>query len=74
VAPREVKSSDIYWGAVPWVLLQMVMVALVIAFPVMVTGLLDAPSKIDASKVKIELAPTYMPDEDQPIVIGPGKP
>jgi hypothetical protein len=38
VAPKEVKTSDIYWGALPWVGLQLVMVALVIAFPVMVTG------------------------------------
>jgi TRAP-type mannitol/chloroaromatic compound transport system permease large subunit len=43
VAPKEVKSSDIYWGALPWVGLQLIMVALVIAFPVLVTGLLDAP-------------------------------
>jgi tripartite ATP-independent transporter DctM subunit len=70
VAPREVKSSDIYWGALPWVGLQMIMVALVIAFPVMVTGLLDAPSKVDPSKVRIELqAPDE--DQDQPIVVMP---
>jgi TRAP-type mannitol/chloroaromatic compound transport system permease large subunit len=41
VAPKEVKSSDIYWGALPWFGLQLIMVALVIAFPQMVTGLLD---------------------------------
>ena len=34
VAPKEVKSSDIYWGALPWVGLQLIMVALVIAFPI----------------------------------------
>ena len=33
VAPKEVKSSDIYWGAVPWIGLQAIMVAIVIAFP-----------------------------------------
>ncbi|WP_423198218.1 MULTISPECIES: TRAP transporter large permease [unclassified Cupriavidus] len=33
VAPREVKTTDIYWGAVPFVGLQLVMVALIIAFP-----------------------------------------
>ena len=27
VAPKEVKSSDIYWGAIPWVVLQIIMVA-----------------------------------------------
>ncbi|SNS58101.1 TRAP transporter, DctM subunit [Noviherbaspirillum humi] len=41
VAPKEVKSSDIYWGALPWVFLQLVMVGLVAAFPQMVTGFLD---------------------------------
>jgi tripartite ATP-independent transporter DctM subunit len=41
VAPKEVKSSDIYWGALPWVGLQLVMVGLVIVFPQMVTALLD---------------------------------
>ena len=41
VAPKEVKSSDIYWGALPWVGLQLVMVLLVAAFPQMVTVFLD---------------------------------
>ncbi len=44
VAPKEVKSSDIYWGALPWVGLQMIMVVLVMFFPVMVTGLMDKGS------------------------------
>ena len=55
VAPKEVPTSDIYWGAIPWVGLQLIMVALVIAFPVLVTGLLASPSKIDPSKVRIEI-------------------
>jgi tripartite ATP-independent transporter DctM subunit len=36
VAPKEVKTTDIYWGAVPFVLIQIVMVALVLAFPQLV--------------------------------------
>jgi tripartite ATP-independent transporter DctM subunit len=56
VAPREIKSSDIYWGALPWVGLQMLMVFLVIAFPITVTFLLDKPiSAEDINKVKIEI-------------------
>ncbi|MFN5713059.1 MAG: TRAP transporter large permease subunit, partial [Bradyrhizobium sp.] len=55
VAPKEVKSSDIYWGAMPWIGLQAIMVALVIAFPVVVTGLLDKPLDVDLNKVKIEV-------------------
>jgi len=41
VAPKEVKSSDIYWGALPWVGLQLVMVLLVAVFPQTVTAFLD---------------------------------
>src|SRR5205807_2031265 len=38
VAPKEVKSSDIYWGAMPWIGLQAIMVVLVIAFPITVAA------------------------------------
>jgi hypothetical protein len=55
VAPKEVRSADIYWGAIPWVLLQLVLVALVIAFPKQVTMFLDAPQSIDVDKVRIEM-------------------
>src|SRR4029450_2367363 len=55
VAPKEVKSSDIYWGAIPWVLLQLILVALVIAFPKQVTMLLDKAPDYDLDEVKIEM-------------------
>ncbi|SOY48916.1 TRAP-type transporter, large permease component [Cupriavidus taiwanensis] len=38
VAPREVKTSEIYWGAVPFVVIQLVMVALIIVFPGLVSS------------------------------------
>jgi TRAP-type mannitol/chloroaromatic compound transport system permease large subunit len=37
VAPKEVKTSDIYWGAIPFVLIQVIMVSLIIIFPGMVS-------------------------------------
>jgi len=37
VAPKEVKTTDIYWGAVPFVLIQVLMVALIIGFPRLVS-------------------------------------
>ncbi len=43
IAPKKVKSSDIYWGAVPWVVLQLIMAAIVIVWPQLVTAWLDAP-------------------------------
>jgi len=38
VASKEVKTGDIYWGAIPFVCIQIIMVAVVIAFPGIVTG------------------------------------
>ncbi len=68
VAPKEVKSSDIYWGSVPWVFLQLIMVVIVIAFPQSVTYFLDAPSTIDPNKVKIDIvAPPSSDDVAAPI-------
>ncbi len=55
VAPKEVKSSDIYWGALPWVGLQLILVVLVIAFPKQVTMFLDEPVKLDLDKIQIQL-------------------
>ncbi len=37
VASKEVKTSDIYWGAIPFVLIQIIMVALIISFPRLVS-------------------------------------
>lgn len=48
VAPKEVKSTDIYWGAIPYVLLQLVMVGLLIAFPALVTNSLHAEVETNA--------------------------
>jgi tripartite ATP-independent transporter DctM subunit len=64
VAPKEVKSSDIYWGALPWVGLQAIMVLLVIAFPATVTALLDKPIEVDLDKVKIEVPQIELPPLD----------
>ena len=64
VAPKEVKSSDIYWGAMPWIGLQAIMVVLVIAFPMTVTGLLDKPLDVDLNKVKIEVPQIELPPLD----------
>ncbi|MBA5688190.1 TRAP transporter large permease [Rugamonas apoptosis] len=37
VASKEVKTSDIYWGAIPFVLIQVIMVGLIITFPRLVS-------------------------------------
>jgi TRAP-type mannitol/chloroaromatic compound transport system permease large subunit len=55
IAPKEIKSSAIYWGAIPWVVLQLIMVAIVIAWPGLVTFMLDKPSGVDPNSIQIEL-------------------
>src|SRR4051812_19341109 len=55
IAPKEIKSSAIYWGAIPWVVLQVIMVAIVIFWPGLVTAFLDKGNNVDPSKVRIEI-------------------
>ena len=78
VAPREafidrvsgkrtegVTTGQIYWGAVPFVIIQCIGVGLVIAFPSLVMHYKGAGTGIDPSKVKIEIeAPPDLPPLD----------
>ena len=41
IAPPSIKTSDIYWGAIPWVFLQVILVVIVIFWPGSVTYWLD---------------------------------
>ncbi|RZI42933.1 TRAP transporter large permease subunit [Herbaspirillum sp. HC18] len=59
VAPKEVKTSDIYWGAVPFVLIQVIMVGLIITFP----SIVSISEKTDM-KEQIELK-IDLPGQDQ---------
>jgi tripartite ATP-independent transporter DctM subunit len=83
VAPREryldrvtrkrtdpVTTGQIYWGAVPFVVIQCIAVAMVIAFPAMVMHYKGAASTIDPSKVNIEIPQIEPPP---PIDFGPPK-
>jgi tripartite ATP-independent transporter DctM subunit len=63
IAPPEVKSSDIYWGAMPWVLMQIILVVVVIMWPGAVTYWIDN-TKIDTTNVKIEIPQIEMPNLD----------
>jgi tripartite ATP-independent transporter DctM subunit len=52
---KRVESSDIYMGAIPWVIMQLMLVAVVIFVPQTVTAFLDKEIKYDLDKVKIEI-------------------
>lgn len=55
IAPKSIKTSDIYMGAIPWLVLQLILVGLLIAFPGMVTYFLDPAVAVDMENFKIEL-------------------
>ncbi len=59
VAPKEVKTSDIYWGAIPFVVIQVIMVTLIIAFP----SLVSVEKAVDMTE-QIELKIDMPQEED----------
>jgi TRAP-type mannitol/chloroaromatic compound transport system permease large subunit len=63
-----VTTGQIYWGAIPFVLIQVVMVGLVIAFPKMVLVYKAGESKIDPNSIHIEVP------VDAPSMSGKGNP
>ena len=81
VAPREtyldrvsgkqmprVTTGEIYWGAVPFVAIQLIAVALVIAFPILVMHYKAEAPTIDPSKIEIDIP---QPDLPPPLDFGP---
>src|SRR3979490_1930062 len=81
VAPREsyidrvtgkqmaaVTTGQIYWGAVPFVVIQVIMVLLVITFPSMVMHYKGALSTVDPNSIKIEIPQIELPP---PLDFGP---
>jgi tripartite ATP-independent transporter DctM subunit len=68
IAPPEVKSSDIYWGAMPWVAMQIILVVIVIGWPGLVTYWIDN-TVVDTTNVKIDIPQIEMPKLD----FGPSK-
>ncbi len=59
IVPREqVKTRDIYMGAIPWLVLQLILVGILIAFPELVTFFLNEGPEVDLSTVEIVLPST----------------
>ncbi len=53
--PRKVESNDIYLGAIPWIVIQLVLVAIVIFFPQTVTIFLDKEKVLDLDKASEQI-------------------
>jgi len=52
---KPIQSRDIYLGAIPWVVMQLMLVAVVIFWPQSVTYWLDKEEVVDVDKVKIDM-------------------
>jgi TRAP-type mannitol/chloroaromatic compound transport system permease large subunit len=62
VAPKEVKTSDIYWGAIPFVVIQVIMVVLIITFP----RLVSIEKKVDMKEqLQLNLGGQDQPADDR---------
>jgi tripartite ATP-independent transporter DctM subunit len=62
IAPKSVLTRDIYLGAIPWLGLQLLLVAIVIFWPESVTYFLDRGPKVDPATVTIDLPPPVIQD------------
>jgi hypothetical protein len=61
-----VTTGQIYWGAVPFVVIQCIMVALVILFPQMVMHYKSSATTIDPTAVQQKLDNLLIPGLDAP--------
>jgi TRAP-type mannitol/chloroaromatic compound transport system permease large subunit len=68
---QPVTTMQIYWGAVPFVLIQVVMVGLIIFFPGIVTGGLDKEEKVDLDKVQMQMENDTSTQPNQPAASAP---
>ena len=59
-----VTTGQIYWGAMPFVLIQVIMVVAVILFPAMVMHYKAGQSQLDPNKVQIDLPTIDLPQLD----------
>jgi len=59
-----VTTMQIYAGAIPFLLLQLLMVVLIIAFPAIVSGNLDKPQEYDLERVRQEMEAAMPQDDD----------
>jgi TRAP-type mannitol/chloroaromatic compound transport system permease large subunit len=72
-AIAKVTTGQIYWGAVAFVIIQVVMVGLVIAFPGIVSGGLAKKAAVNTDQMQIQV-PAEIPGGDSPLEGSSGEP
>ena len=62
IAPKEVLTRDIYWGSLPWIALQLVLVAIMIFWPGTVTYWITKAPQLDPAAVEQQLEGLGLPE------------
>ena len=62
IAPPAIKTTDIYWGALPWIGLQLLLVAILIFWPESVTYWIGEHATLDPAAVERALEGLTLPD------------
>ncbi len=69
IAPPSIRTSQIYWGAIPWLAMQLILVVVVIMWPESVTYWISAGTGVDPSTIELNI-----PQMDSaPLDMGPPK-
>ncbi|WGD32107.1 TRAP transporter large permease subunit [Ancylobacter sp. WKF20] len=67
IAPPSIRTSQIYWGAIPWLFMQLILVVVVIMWPEAVTYWISAGSTVDPSTIQLDIPQMEPP----PLNMGP---
>ncbi len=63
--PQKIESKDIYLGAIPWVVLQLILVVIVIFVPETVTVFLEKEIAVDLNTIQLEAPPEDAPNPSE---------
>ncbi len=68
IAPPEIKSRDIYLGSIPWIILQLILVALIITFPEIVDYWIAPEAVLNDADVQQQLDQIQLPTIEMPSI------
>jgi TRAP-type mannitol/chloroaromatic compound transport system permease large subunit len=71
IAPPEVKSRDIYWGAIPWIGLQLLLAGVLVFWPESVTYWIGEHKVLDQGAIERALEDIPMPDAGGDLALPP---
>ncbi|MBS7538307.1 TRAP transporter large permease [Ancylobacter lacus] len=64
IAPPSIRTSQIYWGAIPWLAMQLILVVIVIMWPESVTYWIGGGPTVDPAHIELNLPSADLPPLD----------